>query len=136
MPTLEKLLLPCQTVQPLEKNDTPSTYYTQVEECMSERTEPIWANFFDFAQILQEGYHWSKNVSGKGSSPSAFRVCHTSMPLQNGQKNHPIFRLENECYHSAQEWNTTGANVTHQRTDWLCVTTLVQSCAIISNAEP
>ena len=42
--------------------------------------------FFDFAQILQVGYHWPKNISSKGIFLAAFGVCRTSMPLQNGRK--------------------------------------------------
>ena len=41
---------------------------------------------FDFAQILQDGFLWPKTVSSKGISLAAFRVRHTSMPVQNGRK--------------------------------------------------
>ena len=66
-------------------------YQMRHYECMSESTEPIIIGkryFSDFAQILQVGYDWPKNVSSKGISLAAFRVRHTSMPLylQNGRK--------------------------------------------------
>ena len=80
---------------------------------MSERTEPIWANdLFDFAQILQVGYLWPKNVSSKGISFAAFGVRHSSMLLQNGLKITPYLALkmsvtkalsngiETKCHHS------------------------------------
>ena len=77
---------------------------------MSQRTEPLWANYhFYFAQILQVGYLWPNKVSSKGifshSLPGSESGIYQHTP-PNWPKNHPIFGLENECYYSAKEWNT------------------------------
>ena len=69
-------------------------------EYMSESTRPIWANYYFSISLkfLQVGSHWHKNILGKEISLTAFRVCPTSMPLQNGQKKLPHIWPGKKCY--------------------------------------
>ena len=55
-----------------------------------------------FAQILKVVYHSPKTFS-RSLRGSPYQHAPTKCP-----PNHPRFGLENECYHSAQEWNTKG----------------------------
>ena len=72
---------------------------------MSERTEPAHPNDFSISLKYCRRLPLVKNISRpKGflsqPSESAMTTCLSKM----AEKSHPVFGLENECYHIAQEW--------------------------------
>ena len=65
--------------------------------------------FFDSGQILQVGYHWPNDLEQRDFYRNLGCPPYQHAPPKM-TKNHTIFGLENECYHSAQVWNTNGTS--------------------------